>query len=151
MVMVKELANSPPCALGDFACSLGHAHAHILARNRRALSHIPGGLDWVQGDQIARAFSHSLGCRAGALGRPFADIASTAAHLAPGAVFLTLSVAFSLFSLGLGLRLRLGGLLRQRLRRLLSGRLGSPCRLAVLAGGLQPAKSQGQGEKRDGW
>jgi hypothetical protein len=150
MVMVKELANSPPCAHGDFACSLGHAHAHILARNRRAFSHIPGGVNGVQGDQIARAFSHSLGCRAGTLGRPFADIARTAAHLAPGAVFLILSVAFSL-GLGLRLRLRLGGLLRLRLRRLLSWRLGCPGRLAVLAGGLQSAKGQGQREKCDGW
>jgi len=147
MVMVKKLANTPPRALGDFACSFGRTHAHILARNRRAFSHTPGGVDGVQGDQIARAFSHSLGCRAGAFGRPFADIARTAAHLAPGAVFPTLSV----FSLGLRLRLRLSGLLRLRLRRLLSGRLGCPGRLAVLAGGLQPAKGQGQGEKRDGW
>ena len=158
MVMVKELANTPPRALGDFSCSLGRAHAYILSRNRRAFSHIPGGVDGMQGDQIARAFSHSLGCRAGALSRPFADIARTAAHVASGAVFLALGVAFSLFSPGLGLRLRLrlggllslgirlSGLLRLRLRRL-SGWLG---RLAVLAGGLQPAKGQGQGEKRDG-
>ena len=50
MVMVKELANSPPRALGNFACSLGRAHAYILARNYRAFSHIPGCVDRVQGD-----------------------------------------------------------------------------------------------------
>lgn len=145
MVMMKELANTPPRALGDFAGSLGRAHAHILACNRRAFPHIPGGIDGVQGDQIARAFSHSLGCRADTLGRPFADIARTAAHLAPGAVFLAVCAVFNL-----GLRLRLGGLLslgirlsgllRLRLRRLLSGRLGCPAWLAVLAESLQPAK-----------
>jgi hypothetical protein len=144
VVMVKEFANTPPGALGDFACSLGGTHAHILARNHRAFSYIAGGVDRVQGDQIARAFSYSLGCCANALGCPFAHIARTAANLAPGAVFLLLGVAFGLFSPGLGLcfRLRLGGLLNLGiwLSRLLCLRLGCSGWLAVLAGGLQPAE-----------
>jgi hypothetical protein len=131
MVMVKYLANPPACAFGDLAGSLGGAHADVLAGNGRALSDIAGGVDGVEGDEIARAFPDSLGGGAGALGRPFADVARAAANLAAGAAVL-----------GLKLGGRLGCVARLRRRGL---------GLAVLAGGLLAADSEGEGEQSDEW
>jgi hypothetical protein len=130
MVMVKYPANAPACALGDFACSLGGANAHVLASNGRTLSDIAGGVYGVEGDEITSAFPDSLGRGASTLGGSFADVSSAAANVATGTALLGLG-------LGLGLRLRLG------LR--LGGRLGFLRRLglAILAGSVLAAEDEG--------
>jgi hypothetical protein len=125
MAMVNELANPPASAFDDLAGSLGDAHADVFTGNGRALSDIASGDDGVECDQIARAFPDSLGGGAGALGRPFADVACAAANLAAGAVLLGLMLGGMLGCVG-------------RSRRGLG--------LAVLAGGLLAADGGGEGE-----
>jgi hypothetical protein len=124
MAMVKYLANTPACALGNFACSLGGANADVLAGNSRTLSDIACGVYEMEGDQIARAFSDSFGCGAGPLGGSFADVSCAAANVATGAALL-------------GLGLRLGGRLG------CVGRLRRGLGLAVLAGGVLAADGEG--------
>jgi hypothetical protein len=97
MVMVKNPANSPACAFGDFACSLGSANADVLACNDRTFPYIASGIDGVKGNQIACTFPDSLGRGTCALGGSFTNVTSTAANVMAGAVFLWLR---------LGLRLR---------------------------------------------
>jgi hypothetical protein len=91
MAMVKYLANTPTCTFGDFACSLGGANADVLASNGRTLSDIAGGVEGVEGDEIARTFPDSFGCGTGALGGSFADVSCAAceAFNGYGAVAIT--------------------------------------------------------------
>ena len=124
MAMVEYLANTPACAFGDFASSLDGANADVLAGNGRTLSDIASGVEGVEGDEVDRAFSSSLGSGAGALGGPFADVSCTAANVATGAALL-------------GLGLRLGGRLG------CVGRLRRGLGLAVLAGGVLAADGEG--------
>jgi hypothetical protein len=118
MAMVKYLANTPTCAFGDFACSLGGTNADILAGYGRTLSNIAGSGEGVEGDEIARAFPDSFGSGTGTLGGPFADVSCTAANVAARAALLGL---------------RLGCV----------GRLRSGLGLAVLAGGVLAAEGEG--------
>jgi len=129
MVMVKYPANPSTCALGDFACSLGGANAHVLASNGRTLSDITGGVQGVQGDEITSAFPDALGRGASTLGGSFANVSCAAANVATGTALLRL---------GLGLRL--------------SGRMGCVrgLGLAVLAGSVLATDGECQGEERDG-
>jgi hypothetical protein len=120
MAMVKYLANTPTCTFGDFSCSLGGANADVLASNGRTLSDIAGGVEGVEGDEIARTFPDSLGCGTGALGGSFADVSCAAADIAAGAALL-----------------RLGGRLG------CVGRLRRGLGLAVLAGGVLAADGEG--------
>jgi hypothetical protein len=120
MAMVKYLANTPTCTFGDLACSLGGANADVLASNGRTLSDIAGGVEGVEGDEIARTFPDSLGCCTGALGGSFADVSCAAANVAAGAALL-----------------RLGGRLG------CVGRLRRGLGLAALAAGVLAADGEG--------
>ena len=126
MAMVEYLANTPACAFGDFASSLDGANADVLAGNGRTLSDIASGVEGVEGDEVDRAFSSSLGSGAGALGGPFADVSCTAANVATGAAWPSL-----------GGWLCLGGWLR------CVGSLRRGLGLAVLAEGVLAAEDEG--------
>jgi hypothetical protein len=56
MVMVEYFANSPTCALGDFACALGGADTDVLASDGSAFGDIASGVEWVECDKVARTF-----------------------------------------------------------------------------------------------
>ena len=133
MGMVKDLANSPTCAFGNFPRSLGRANADILAGNDCTLSYIASGINRVKGNKISRAFPDSLGCGTCPLRGPFANVSRTAANVMAGVMLL--------LGLRLGLRIRLRYI--GRLRR----RLG----MAVLARSAVAVYCECQGEKRDCW
>jgi hypothetical protein len=114
--MVEYLANTPACSLGDFACSLGGADTDVLAGDDCTLSDIAGGVNGVEGDEIARTFPDTLGRCSGALGGAFANVSGAAAD---GAALLGLGGWLGCFS-------GLGGL-----------------RLGVLAGGALDADGEG--------
>ena len=97
MVMVEYFANSPTCALGDFACALGGADADVLAGNGSAFADIASGVEWVKCDKVARTFPNTLGRRSSALGGSFADVSGASTDVATGA---------ALTGLLLGCRLR---------------------------------------------
>lgn len=124
MAMVEYFANPPTCSLGDFACSLGGADTDVLAGDGCTLSDIAGGVDGVEGDEIARTFPDTLGRCSGAFGGTFANVSGAAADVAAGAALLGLGGWLGCFS-GLG-GLRLGGL-----------------RLSILAGGALTAEDEG--------
>jgi len=124
VAMVEYFANAPACSLGDFACSLGCAGTDVLAGDDCTLADIAGGVDGVEGDEIARTFPDTLGRCSGALGGTFADVSGTAADVAARAALLGLGGWLGCF----------GGL-----------------RLGILAGGVLDAEDEGQGEERDGW
>jgi hypothetical protein len=130
MVMVKYLANTATCPLGDFACALGGADTDVLAGVSSAFADIAGGFGWMQCDKVARAFANTLGGRSSALARSFADVSGASADVATGA---------GLMGLLIGGRLRRAG-------RLLRG-LG----LAVLTSGIQAEDSKCECEGSDGW
>ena len=129
MVMVEDFANTPACALGDFACALGGAHANVLAGDGCTLAHIPSGIERVKGDQVDRTFPNTLGRRSSALGCSFADLPGAPADIATGAALL---------GLPLGGGLRCVGWLRRWLG------------LAVLPAGVLAAKDKCQCEQRNG-
>jgi hypothetical protein len=130
MVMVEYFANSPTCALGDFACAFGGAHADVLARDSCTFADIASGVDRVKGDKVARTFSNALGRRSRALGGSFADVSGAPADVATGAVLMGLLP---------GGRLRCVG----RLRRGLG--------LAVLTERVLAADSKCECKQRDEW
>jgi len=90
MVMVEYFANSPTCALGDFACTLGGANADVLAGDCSAFADIAGRVEWVKSDKVARTFPNSLGRRSSALGGSFADVSGAPANVATGAALMGL-------------------------------------------------------------
>jgi hypothetical protein len=103
--MVEYPANAPPCAFGDFACSLGGANANVLPGDGCALSNIACGIEGVEGNEIARTFPDSLGPCSSAFGGPFADVSSATANVTAGAALLgpssRLGCFFGLRRLGL--------------------------------------------------
>jgi hypothetical protein len=119
MAMVEYLANTPACSLGNFACSLGGADTDVLAGDDCSFSDIAGGVNGVEGDEIARTFPDTLGRCSGALGGAFANVSGAAADVAAGAALLGLGGWLGCFS-------GLGGL-----------------RLGVLAGGALDADGEG--------
>lgn len=129
MVMVEYFANSPTCALGDFACALGGADSDVLAGNGSAFADIARGVEWVKCDKVARTFPDTLGCRSSAFGGSFAYVSGAPTYVATGA---------ALMGLLLGGRLRCLGLRRG---------LG----LAVLTGGVLARDGKCKCEERDGW
>jgi hypothetical protein len=130
MAMMEYFANTPACALGDFARALDGADAHVLAGDCGTLADIAGSVDWVKGDKVARSFPDTLGGRSGALCGSFANVPGAPADVASGAALLELP---------------LGGRLRfvSRLRRGLG--------LAVLSSGVLDANGECEREERDGW
>ena len=128
MVMVEYFANSPTCALGDFACALGGADADVFAGDGSAFADIASGVDWVKCDQVARTFSNTLGRRSSALGGSFADVSGTLTDVATWAALM-------------------GLLLRSRLRRV--GMLRRGLGLAVLTGGVLAPDGKCECEERD--
>jgi hypothetical protein len=130
MVMVKYLANTATCPLGDFACALGGADTDVLAGVSSAFADIAGGFGWMQCDKVARAFANTLGGRSSTFAGSLADVSGASADVATGA---------GLMGLLIGGRLRRAG-------RLLRG-LG----LAVLTSGIQAEDSKCECEGSDGW
>lgn len=90
MVMMKQFANAPPGALGDFARALHSTDADVLARHGCALADITCGIERVKRDKVARTFPNTLGRRSSALGRSLADISSTPAHVSTRAAWMGL-------------------------------------------------------------
>ena len=52
MVMVEYFANSPACALGNFACALGGADADVLASHGSAFADVASRVEWVKCDEV---------------------------------------------------------------------------------------------------
>jgi len=96
MVMVEDFANSLPCSLGDFACSLNSADADVLAGHACTLADIAGGIKRMKRDKIARTFPNTLGRRTSALCRSFADVSRTPADVSTRAGLTGLPLARSL-------------------------------------------------------
>jgi hypothetical protein len=130
MVMVEYFANSPTCALGDFACALGGADTDVLASDGSAFGDIASGVEWVECDKVARTFPDTLGRRSSALGGSFADVSGAPTDVATGAAMLGLL---------LGGRLRCVGMLRRGLG------------LAALTRGVLAADGKCESEERDYW
>lgn len=140
MMMVEQFANSPPRALGDFACALDSADADVLAGHGCTLANIARGVKRVKRDKVARTFPNALGRRSSALGRSFADVSSAPANVATGAGWMGLPLARSL-------RIRRLRCVR-RLRRglglaVLSG--------TVLSGGVPAPGGKCESKEQDGW
>jgi hypothetical protein len=123
MVMVEYLANPPTCSLGDLSSSLGGTDADVLAGDDCTFSNIARGVEGVEGDEIARTFSDSLGCCSSALGGTFASVAYAAGNVPAGSALL-------------GLSGWLGG-------------IGGLRGLSVLAGGVLAAEGEDKGDERD--
>jgi hypothetical protein len=136
MVMVEQLADSPPCPLGDFACAFDSADTDVLASHGCALAHIAGGIERVKRDKVARTLPNPLGRRSSALGRSFANVSRAPADISTGAGLLGLPLARSLPGIS---RLGCTGRLRRRLS------------LAVLTGGVQSPDRKCESEKHDRW
>ena len=84
MAVVEDLADASTCAFGDFACALGGTDAYVLSGDACALAYVAGGVDGVEGNEVAGAFADALGCGSGSLGGVFADVAGSAANVATG-------------------------------------------------------------------
>lgn len=125
--MVEYPANTPTCALGDFACPLGGTNADVLARDDCTLSDIACRVEGVQSNQIARTFSDTLGRCSSPFGGPFANVSGTAANVTARAALLGLGTRFGCFG---GLRW-----------------LG----LSVLAKGFLAAEGKGQRNNYEEW
>jgi hypothetical protein len=123
--MVEYFANSPTCALRDFACALGGANADVLGGNGSAFAYIASSVEWVKCHKVARTFSNTLGRRSSAFGGSFPDISGASTDIATWASLM--------------------GLLRcvGRLRRALG--------LAVLTGDVLGADGKCESEERDEW
>jgi hypothetical protein len=52
MTMVEYPANTPTCAFGNFACSLGGTNADVLAGDGCTLSNIADGVDGVESNEM---------------------------------------------------------------------------------------------------
>jgi hypothetical protein len=130
MVMVEYSANSPPCALGDFACALDGPDADVLAGDGSSFGDIASGVEWVKCDKVACTFPNTLRRRSSALGSSLADVSG-----APTDV----STRAGLMGLPVGGRLRCPG----RLRRGLG--------LAVLTGDGLATDGKCESKEHDGW
>jgi hypothetical protein len=124
MVMVKYFANTPTCALGDFACTLGGADADVLTRDACTPADIGSGVEWVKCDKVARTLPNTLGRRSGAFDGSFADVSGAPADVATGTALM------GLLHSG-GLRWGLG--------------------LAALSAGVLGGDGKYEYEERDGW
>jgi hypothetical protein len=84
MGMVEYFANSPTCALGDFACTFGGSNANVLAGDCSAFADIAGRVEWVKCDKVACTLPNTLGRRTGALRGSFADVSRPLPTSPPG-------------------------------------------------------------------
>jgi len=107
MAMVEDFADPATCSPGDFARALRGTDADVLAGDGCAFADVAGGVDGVEGDEIAGTFADALGCGSGSFGGAFADIAGSAADVTSGAAGLGL---WRSLSLGGGLRSSVCGL-----------------------------------------
>jgi hypothetical protein len=130
MVMVEYFANTPTCALGDFACTLGGCDADVLAGDGCTLGDTASGVEWVKCDKVNCTFPNTLCRRSSALSGSFADVSGAPTDVATGATLP-------------------GLLLGGRLRRV--GRLRRGLGLAVLTGGFLDKDDKCEGEERDRW
>jgi hypothetical protein len=92
MAVVEDLAYTATCALGDFACALDGSNSDVLAGDACALAYVARGVNGVEGDEIASAFAHALGCRSGSFGSALADVAGSASDVTAGAAWLRLGL-----------------------------------------------------------
>jgi hypothetical protein len=90
VVMMEYVANSPTCALGDFACALCCANADVFARDGSAFGDIASGVEWVECDEVTRTFPNTLGRCSSTLGGSFADVSGAPADVATGAALMRL-------------------------------------------------------------
>jgi hypothetical protein len=88
MAVVEDFADAATCALGDFAGSLTGSNAYVLSGDGCALAHVTGGVDGVEGDEIAGAFAYALGCGSSSLAGALADVTGSAADVTAGAARL---------------------------------------------------------------
>jgi hypothetical protein len=103
MAVVEDFADAATCALGDFACALGGANADVLAGDTCTLADVAGGVEGVEGDEIAGTFADALGCGSCSLGSALADVSGSAADVTAGAAGLGLWRGLSLgWGLGWG-------------------------------------------------
>jgi hypothetical protein len=104
MAMVEDFADAATCAFGDLACALGGSDADVFASDACTFAYVSGGVEGVEGDEIASAFADALACGSDSFAGPLADVACSAADVTAGAA------GWGLWrSLRLGGRLRWGG------------------------------------------
>ena len=96
MTVVEDFADAATCALGDFACALGGTDADVLAGNTRAFANVPGSVEGVEGDEVARAFADAFGRSSSSFGGALSDVARSAADVTTGATGLGLHLRGSL-------------------------------------------------------
>ena len=130
VMMVEYFANSPTCALGDFASAFGGADADVLAGDGCPLADIASSVEWVKRDEVAGTFPDTFGRRSSALGGSFADGSGTPADVTTWAALMGLLHAG---------RLRCVSMLRRGLG------------LAALTVGVLTADGKCQCEERDKW
>jgi hypothetical protein len=85
MAMVEDFSDPATCSPGDFACALRGTDADVLAGDGCTFADVAGGVDGVEGDEIAGTFADALGCGSCSFGGAFADIAGSAADVTSGA------------------------------------------------------------------
>jgi hypothetical protein len=88
--MMEDFADATARTLGDLACTLGCADADVLAGYGCAFADVAGGVDGVEGDEIAGPFADALGCGSGTSCGALADVAGSAADVAARATGLRL-------------------------------------------------------------
>jgi hypothetical protein len=103
IAVVEDFADASTCALGDFACAFRGADSHVFSGDACALADVAGGVDGVEGDEIASAFADALACCSGSFGGVLADVAGSAADVTAGAAGLGLWRGLSLGGWGLGI------------------------------------------------
>jgi hypothetical protein len=112
VAVVEDFADAATCALGDFACAFGGADSYLLAGDACTLADVAGGVERVEGDEIACTFADTLGCGSGSLCGALADVSGSAADVAAGAAGLGLSLDWGLGRGGCGLGVLGGNALR---------------------------------------
>jgi hypothetical protein len=96
VAVVEDFADAAASSLGDLSGAFGGSDADVLAGDDSAFADGSGGVDGVEGDEVAGSFADAFGCCSGALGGALADVSSSAADVTAGAA-------------GWGWGLRLGG------------------------------------------
>jgi hypothetical protein len=96
MAVVEDLADAATCALRDFACAFSRTDTNVFSGHTCALADVAGGVEGVEGDEVACAFADAFGCRSGSLGGALADVASSAAYVTAGGAGLGLWRSLSL-------------------------------------------------------
>jgi hypothetical protein len=90
MAVVKDFANTPACAFGDFDCALRGADAYVLDGDGCTLADSASGVERVKRDKVSCTFPDTLGRRSYALGGFFPDPLSAPTDVATRAALLGL-------------------------------------------------------------